>query len=29
MFGWHIVWFYAKQYGYGSKEHRLALSRYK
>lgn len=27
--GWHVVWFYAKTYGYMSKEHRAAIQRYK
>jgi hypothetical protein len=29
MYGWHIVWFYARKYGYQSKEHREALSTYR
>ena len=28
MNGWHIVWYYAKRYGYHSIEHRTAIAQY-
>lgn len=28
MYGWHIVWYYAKTYGYKSAEHRNAIATY-